>query len=77
LLQENLDERHSRTTDSVDYIRSDHLIDESISSSDLINQVVDIRSRKDTNVIYYQFLQFRTNLDFICRNEPITLISAK
>lgn len=53
LLQENLKEKHTRTTDSVDYIRSDHLIDESVSSSDLVNQVVikeDVRTRKDTKV---------------------------
>lgn len=53
MLQENLDERHTRTTDSVDYIRSDHLIDESKSSTDLVNQVVikeDVQSRKDTKV---------------------------
>lgn len=54
MLQEKLDEKHTRTTDSVDYIRSDHLIDESVSSSDLVNQVVikeDVRTRKDTKVI--------------------------
>lgn len=53
LLQENLNEKHTRTTDLVDYIRSDHLIDESVSSSDLVNQVVikeDVRTRKDTKV---------------------------
>lgn len=53
MLQEKLDEKHTRTTDSVDYIRSDHLIDESVSSSDLVNQVVikeDVRTRKDTKV---------------------------
>lgn len=53
LLQEKFDEKHTRTKDSVDYIRSDHLIDESVSSSDLVNQVVikeDVRSRKDTTV---------------------------
>lgn len=53
LLREKFDEKHTRTTDHVDYIRSDHLIDESISSSDLVNQVVikeDVRSRKDTKV---------------------------
>lgn len=52
-LREKFDEKHTRTTDSVDYIRSDHLIDESISSSDLVNQVVikeDVKSRKDTKV---------------------------
>lgn len=53
LLQEKLNEKHTRTTDSVDFIRSDHLIDESVSSSDLVNQVVikeDVRTRKDTKV---------------------------
>jgi hypothetical protein len=49
LLQEKFDEKHTRTTDSVDYIRSDHLIDESISTSDVVN-VVDVKSRKDTLV---------------------------
>lgn len=56
LLQEKFDEKHSRTTDSVDYIRSDHLIDESVSSSDLVNQVVikeDVKSRKDTKVCHF------------------------
>jgi hypothetical protein len=55
LLQENLDEKHTRNTDHVDYIRSDHLIDESVSSSDLVNQIVineDVRSRKDTKVCF-------------------------
>jgi len=50
LLEENLREKHIKTTDSVDFIRSDHLIDESVSSSDLVNQVIvteDVRSRKD------------------------------
>lgn len=59
MLQENLDERHIKTTDSVDYIRSDHLIDESVSHSDLVNQVVikeDVRSRKDTKVILIDFV---------------------
>lgn len=50
LLQEKFDEKHTRTTDSVDYIRSDHLIDESISTSDMVSQVVDVKSRKDTQV---------------------------
>jgi hypothetical protein len=49
LLEENLREKHIKTTDSVDYIRSDHLLDESVSSSDLVNQVVvteDVRTKK-------------------------------
>lgn len=52
-LQEKLNEKHTRTTDSVDFIRSDHLIDESVSSSDLVNQVVikeDVKTRKDSKV---------------------------
>lgn len=49
LLQEKFDEKHTRTTDSVDYIRSDHLIDETVSTSDVVN-VFDIKSRKDTQV---------------------------
>lgn len=54
LLQENLNERHIKTTDTVDYIRSDHLIDESQSSSDLVNQVIiteDVKQRKDIKKI--------------------------
>jgi hypothetical protein len=54
LLQENLNERHIKTTDTVDYIRSEHLIDESKSSSDLVNQVIiteDVKNRKDTKKI--------------------------
>ena len=53
MLRENLDERHTKTTDSVDYIRSDYLIDESKSSSDLVNQIMikeDVHSRKDSKV---------------------------
>lgn len=53
MLQEKFDEKHTRTTDSVDYIRSDHLIDESRSTSDMVNQVVikeDVTSRKDSKV---------------------------
>lgn len=53
LLQEKLDEKHTRTTDSVDYLRSDHLIDESIATSDLVNQVVikeDVKTRSDIKV---------------------------
>jgi hypothetical protein len=68
LLQENLDERHTRTTDHVDYIRSDHLIDESKSSSDLVNQVVikeDVRSRKDTKVISIRFSKANATHDFL------------
>lgn len=64
LLQENLNEKHTRTTDLVDYIRSDHLIDESVSSSDLVNQVVikeDVRTRKDTKVSIFDGKQFGRN----------------
>lgn len=60
LLEENLREKHVRTTDSVDFIRSDHLIDESVSSSDLANQIIvteDVKSRKDkvVAVIYANY----------------------
>lgn len=61
LLQEKLDEKHTHTRDSVDYIRSDHLIDESISSSDMVNQVVikeDVKSRKDTKVTEVRNIDF-------------------
>lgn len=49
LFEENLREKHTKTTDSVDYIRSDHLIDESISASDIANQVIiteDVKRKK-------------------------------
>lgn len=58
MLRENLDERHTKTTDSVDYIRSDYLIDESKSSSDLVNQIMikeDVHSRKDSKVSFAIF----------------------
>lgn len=64
-LREKFDEKHTRTTDSVDYIRSDHLIDESISSSDLVNQVVikeDVKSRKDTKVCLQQLIEAFENI---------------
>jgi hypothetical protein len=52
LLEENLREKHVKTSDSVDYIRSDYLIDESKSTSDIANQVIvmeDVtKTRKDT-----------------------------
>lgn len=50
LLEENLREKHIKTTDSVDFIRSDHLIDESVSSSDLVNQVVITEDTKKKKV---------------------------
>lgn len=68
LLREKFDERHTRTKDSVDFIRSDHLIDESVSSSDLVNQVVikeDVKTKKDTKVSFGRILMFVINITLI------------
>lgn len=59
MLQEKIDEKHTRTTDSVDYIRSDHLIDESFLSTDTVNQAViseDVKSSKSKKVICFLVL---------------------
>ena len=82
MLRENLDERHTKTTDSVDYIRSDHLIDESKSSSDLVNQIMikeDVHSRKDSKVsIIIVLLRKYNKISLLLfRNEPIKLTSVK
>ena len=58
LLQENLNEKHLRSTDQVDYIRSDYLIDESVnmSQTDIMNsENINIRKRTDVRLfqIYY------------------------
>lgn len=63
LLEENLREKHIKTTDSVDFIRSDHLIDESVSTSDLVNQVIvteNVKTRKDK--VIYLFSPFTINI---------------
>lgn len=56
LLQENLNEKHIRTTDQVDYIRSDHLIDESTSTTNI--ESTDIRTRKDVRLQLQLLTQF-------------------
>lgn len=56
LLEESLREKHIKTTDSVDYIRSDHLIDESHSSTDLVNQVIITEDVTRNKVVAWKYI---------------------